>query len=95
MTKEAWPFDQGPRTATLTTRQVLDGTEPIRSVVHYDDDHSWAFTCGTTNNTADLRLVGMEEVLKIDDALRSIANLEPGWTAWRKNLGEPWELTRR
>jgi hypothetical protein len=51
--------------------------------VHYSDDHDWAFVCGTTDATEDGRVIAMEEALALDPTLREIANLPPGWTAWR------------
>jgi hypothetical protein len=86
-----WPFDQGANVAALTTRQVIDENCPIRQVVHYSDDDSWAFLCGTTNDTDDYRLIHMEEALRLDETLRSIADLPPGWSAWRNAKDSPWE----
>ena len=94
MTKaESWPFDQGPNVAALTTRQVLDLHYPVLQVVHYDDDDSWAFLCGTTENTEDYRLVHMGELLTLDESLTSIADLPPGWSAFRENKNSPWHKT--
>ena len=89
-----WPFDQTPETATLTTRQVLELKEPIRQVVHYVDDHSWAFTCGTTDDENDYKVVHLDHLVQLDSSIRSIAKLEPGWTAWRDGVGQSWELSR-
>ncbi len=86
-----WPFDQPPNTAAIITRQVIDQNCPILQVSHYRDDHSWAFLCGTTENTDDYRLVHMGEVLELDESLRSIADLPPGWSAWRKGVDSPWQ----
>ena len=58
-----WPFAQGPRVATVTTRQVLEGGFPILRAVHYSDEEDWAFTCGTTSDISDFRLIAMEEVV--------------------------------
>lgn len=88
---ETWPFDQGPNVAVITTRQVIEKNCSIRHVVHYGDDHSWAFLCGTTEENDDYRLVHMEEVLSLDATLRSIADLPPGWSAWRDSIDSPWE----
>lgn len=85
-----WPFDQAPNVASITTRQVLEDGLPILNVVHYDDDHSWAFTCGTTDATEDGRVIGMGTALKLDPTLVTIANLPPGWCAYRKAVGAPW-----
>ncbi len=86
-----WPFDQEPNVATITTVGVIKQNLPILSVTHYSDDHSWAFTCGTTNELEDMRLICMEEALKIDPTLRTIADLPPGWTAWRDYVGGVWD----
>ena len=89
-----WPFDQGPRVAAITTRQVLSDGLPILRVTHYSSDHDWAFVCGTTNATEDARVIAMQEVLDIDPTLREIADLPPGWTAWRDNVGGVWHRVR-
>lgn len=90
---EDWPFDQAPNVAAITTRQVLQDGLPILSVVHYSEDHSWAFVCGTSNAVEDGRVIGMGTALKIDPTLASIADLAPGWHASRAAVGQPW--TRR
>ena len=86
-----WPFDQAPNVAAITTVNVLEHGAPILVVVHYDDDHSWAFLCGTTNNETDGRVIGMGTALRIDPTLREVADLAPGWKAWRSGIGEPWQ----
>ena len=73
--------------AAITTRQVLREGHPILRVVHYSDDHSWAFTCGTTNDPDDGLVVGMGEVLELDSTLAGIADLPPGWMAAREKVG--------
>lgn len=88
--EEEWPFDQAKRTATLTTRQVMEQGLPVLRVVHYADDHSWAFTCGTSNNTEDAMTVSMDKVIQRDASLKSIADLPPGWTAYRHAVDGEW-----
>jgi len=85
-----WPFDQAPNIAAITTRQVIESGLPILTVVHYADDDSWAFVCGTTNATEDGRVIGMGTALKIDPTLATISDLPPGWCAYRRAMGEPW-----
>jgi hypothetical protein len=60
-------------------------------VVHYDDDDSWAFLCGTTDNKEDYRIVHKQHLLARDESLREIADLLPGWSAWRENGESAWE----
>jgi hypothetical protein len=85
-----WPFDQAPNVAAITTRQIIEDGLPILAVVHYADDDSWAFVCGTSSTTEDGQVIGMGTALKLDPTLASIADLPPGWCAQRRAVGEPW-----
>ena len=86
-----WPFDQAPNVAAISTRQIIELHYPILLVTHYEDDHSWAFLCGTTNNHVnDGSVIGMVQALHIDPTLRSIADLPPGWSAWREDGEAEW-----
>lgn len=88
--QDEWPFDQEPNVAAITTRQVLDLNLPVLVVTHYDDDHSWGFVCGTTDDVADGRVICMAEALEIDGTLRDVADLPPGWSARRDAQGSAW-----
>ena len=92
--RDDWPFDQDENATTLTTRQVLDGGLPILHAVHYSDDHSWAFTCRTTDDTDDGRLVCMIDMVEHDPTIKEIADLEPGCVAMRSAVGAPWDIDR-
>jgi len=85
-----WPFDRSQDVAAITTKCVLEGGLPILTVVHYSDDHSWAFLCGTANEEQDARVIAMSEALEMDPTLGGIADLQPGWIAWREAVGSPW-----
>jgi len=89
-----WIFDQERNVATITTRQVIHENLPILSVVHFKDDDSWAFTCGTTNKPEDLLLVGMGEVVDRDESLYSIADLPSGWSAYRISIHDEWKRVK-
>jgi hypothetical protein len=91
---EDWPFDQAENVAAITTRQVIEDHLPILMVIHYSDDHSWAFLCNTTGDKADGRVIGMGEALKLDPTLRTIADLPPGWIAVRSAVGRSWTKER-
>lgn len=85
-----WPFDQAPNVAAISTAGVIERDLPILVVQHYADDHSWAFLCGTTDDAAEGRVIGMGTALKLDPSLRSIADLQPGWIARRTTVGGEW-----
>jgi hypothetical protein len=86
-----WPFDQRQNVAAMTTKHVLEGGLPILTVIHYSDDHSWAFLCGTTDEENDGRVIAMSEALEMDPTLGDVADLKPGWIAWRQAVGSPWQ----
>jgi hypothetical protein len=86
-----WPFDQKQNVAAITTRQVLEDGYPILRVIHYLDDHSWAFTCGSTDDVNDGRVICMQTVIALDPSITEIADLPPGWGAWREVVGGDWQ----
>ena len=83
-----WPFDQAEDVAAITTRQVLREGHAILRVVHYSDDHSWAFT---TDDPKNGLVVGMGCIVEQDPTLLSIADLPPNWGACRDAPGSAWE----
>ena len=88
---QEWPFDQEPNVAALTTKQVLEGL-PILYVTHYEDDHSWSFVHGTGEDyDKDGRLICMAEALELDASIREVADLPPGWYAWREDKHSEWQ----
>ena len=84
-----WPFDQTPNTAAITVRSILEGA-PVLYVSHDADDDGWQFLDGQPADVDEGRVIGMREVLSIDPSLRSIADLPPGWIAWRSSPSDPW-----
>jgi hypothetical protein len=88
-TFESWPFDLAVNTAVLTTRQAMEGLQPVREVYH-DPDGDWQFLCGTTLETSDLKLVCLGCVVEADPALGELAKMPPGWCATRIAPGAEW-----
>ena len=86
-----WPFDQGENVAAVTTVNVMKKDFPVLQVIHYSDDHSWAFLCGTTADPDECLLVSMKQVLDTDPSLFEIADLPPGWIAERESITDAWE----
>ena len=74
-------------------RQVLERTEPILLASHDADDHGWQFIGTTDASTSDGRVVCLEEIVRLDPTIVQVADLPPGWQAFRDGVGEPW--TRR
>ncbi|KLV07198.1 hypothetical protein ABT56_06560 [Photobacterium aquae] len=89
-----WSFDQDKNVAALITKQVVDQGFPILHVIHYSDDHSWAFMCGTTSNPSDTLVVSMEQAVSFDTSLYEIATMPPGCIASRNSVEEDWLCER-
>jgi hypothetical protein len=67
---------------------------PILLVSHDEDDHGWQFLDGDEATPADAAIVGMDCVLAYDPTLAEIADLPPGWTATRTQVGAQWTRAR-
>ena len=86
-----WPFEDAPNTASITTRQVLEAGAPILRVTHDADDGSWQFLCGTTDDPADARVIGLGRMYARDATLGELADLPEGSQAWRAAPDQPWQ----
>jgi hypothetical protein len=86
-----WAFADAPNTATITTVNVLDRRSPILFVTHDQDDGSWQFLCGSTNDPRDGRVVGLATIVELDPAIIELADLPLGWRASRDSPELPWK----
>jgi len=85
-----WPFDQAPDCAVFTTAQVLDHGEPILCVYHDEDDHGWQFIGATSPNAHDARIIALKEAVALDATILEVADIQPGWMAWRPTREDAW-----
>ena len=88
--KENWPFDQPRNCATITMRQVIDGSEPILLVSHDAEDHGWQFIGTSDASMADAKLVCLEQIVRLDPTVLEVADLPPAWQALRERVGGKW-----
>ncbi len=87
---DEWPFDQPPNCATITLRQIVSEGAPILHVSHDEDDHSWQFLGWADADVADAVVVCLSHMLELDPSVREVADLPPGWEAFRRSVSEPW-----
>ncbi len=87
---QSWPFGIPVETGVYTTRQVMEGLEPVREVYH-DPDGDWQFLCGTTLDTADLKLVCFGCMFDRDPSIGGLAELPPRWCATRQAPDCAWD----
>jgi hypothetical protein len=53
----------------FTTRQVVDGREPILAVFHGAEDGAWQFISAVGATMADLMIVSLRQVFDIDPSI--------------------------
>ncbi len=75
--------------AVFTTAQVVRERQPVLWVTH-EDEKAWQFHTGGPVTKADAMLAGLGNITSIDPSLFELADLPPGWVAWRMAVGEPW-----
>lgn len=90
----AWPFDQPKNCAVFTTTQVMKSGHAILHVFHDEEDHGWQFHCDGERSIADAMIVALEEIVARDSSVLEVADLRPGWKAWRKSRSAPWQRAR-
>lgn len=88
--EQAWPFDQPRNCAAITVSQIARDMAPVLLVTHDEDDLGWQFLPGEAVRLEDALVVAMSEVVDLDPILNDLADLPPGWRAWRRGLGHPW-----
>lgn len=92
--KEEWLFDQGPNVAAITSTHITKEGKPILQVTHYGDDDSWGFQPGFEILTEDGQVVAMKTIVDLDPTVQEIADLPPGWSADRTEVGGRWTKSK-
>jgi hypothetical protein len=88
-TETAFKFNEPPHLSIFTTRQWLEEHKPILRVVH-DHDGDWQFLTGD-QIPEDIRVVSLSEIVRSDQTLNEVFDLEYGEVAERASVGEEWE----
>ncbi|MCY2983983.1 MAG: hypothetical protein NTY15_10125 [Planctomycetota bacterium] len=82
--------DQPRNCAVISLRQIVFGIAPILHVVHDEDDHGWQFLNLDDAREEDASVVTLEEIVKLDPTVLALADIPPGWRAWRKSVTHEW-----
>lgn len=88
---DVWPFDQPKNCSALTLRSIVYEGKPILYVVHHEDDHGWGFYDGEDVRVGNAMVVSLLSMVNRDASLLDVADLSPGWYAWREKPGAPWQ----
>ena len=91
MREQDWPFDQPRNTASITLCSIVFAGAPILHVTHDEDDHGWQFVGVEDAQENDACIVGLAEIVARDPSVLELADLPPGWHAWRASSESPWQ----
>src|SRR4051812_5693659 len=86
-----WPFDQPPNCLAFSLRSIVFDGQPILYVTHDEDDHGWQFLDGKTPDMANAAVVSLSNIVKLDPSVLAVADLPPGWRAWRDSADADWK----
>jgi len=85
-------FELPLNTAVFTTKYVMEGLSKIIYVSH-DDDGDWQFH-GKEENVpdSDIRIIGLGEIIELDESVLEIADLPMGFEAIRNSSDDAWQI---
>ena len=79
--------------AVFTTRQAFEGDSIL--YVYHDEDGAWQFHTSIEPDTADLKVVALEQITLQDPTVNEIFYLDYGESAWRASRFDEWQLNER
>ena len=85
-------FNEPKNLRAFTTRQWLDEKKPILRVVH-DNNGDWQFLT-RDQMQEDIRVVALGELIKRDETLNQVFNLDYGEEAERNFIGDNWKIAK-
>lgn len=91
--KNEFSFADSPDTACITCCHVLNENSQILYVSH-DEDGCWQFLCGGQHSEADARVVSLADILKIDNSMAVLAELDFGEYAEAESETSDWIVRR-
>ncbi len=92
---ERWPFEEPPDAAASTRTRVLRGEDWIHQVYRALDGATWKFEPHGLAPRSEPAVVPLREIVALDPSVAALADLPPGWYAWRDRKGDRWQRARR
>ena len=89
----AWPFRDPPNVVVIASRKIVDGSEWIALVFHDEEDGGWQFHTSEPGppRESDAAVVGLGEIVRLDESIAALADLPLGWHARRDSEDAPWQ----
>ncbi|TSE10595.1 hypothetical protein C1D09_014700 [Mesorhizobium intechi] len=93
---DEWKFKDPKNLAVISTRKIFSGGGWIAYASHDADDESWQFYGDEAEiDHDDLILVGLFEVVELDETVAQLADLPLGWHARRDTKNSPWRRSKK
>ncbi|OKL41087.1 hypothetical protein [Pontibacter flavimaris] len=98
--KKAQPakrFEEPLHSAVFTTSFVLEEKKPITHVSHDADDGAWQFFSDDELEDFEsvARVVGLGEIIKLDDSILALADMPAGYFAYRARVKDKWIIQKQ
>jgi len=91
MSDRPWPFSVPENTTAFALQDILEKKAPILLVFH-DAEGDWQFLDGREDPDAYGAVVGcLRHFYDLDPSIGELADLPPGWQAWREAPDQPWQ----
>jgi hypothetical protein len=89
-------FEDPLNTAVFTTRFVIKDKKDITYVTHDLEDGTWQFLSNDDFEDYEdvAMIVGLGEIINIDNTVLEIADLPMGYYATRKNKKDQWVINK-
>ncbi|WP_194776947.1 hypothetical protein [Pararhodonellum marinum] len=83
-------------TAVYTTKFILEDNKDITYVTHDIEDGTWQFFSDDEFEDFEsvAKVVGLNEIMDKDPTLKELKEMEPGYVAIRKHIGDKWTIKR-
>lgn len=92
----AWKFKDPKNLAVISTRKLFSSSGWVAYVSHDADDESWQFYGNEAEiDQNDLVLVGLVEIVELDETVAQLADLPLGWHARRDTKSSPWRRSKK
>jgi hypothetical protein len=85
-----WTFDQPRNCAVMTLKSIAFRGAPILHFTRDLDDHGWQCLSLEDANPDETAVLALEENIDLDPSVTSLADLPPGWPAWRRSRNAAW-----
>ena len=91
MPDDDWPFGEPRNCAVITLRPIVFDGASILHVTHDEEDHGWQFLGRDDADVEQAAVASLGEIARLDPSVLEVADLPPGWHAWRRDRSSPWQ----